>query len=93
MNWETVQICLNSTAALVVLWSSVCALSHMTRHTRFDIRIAYILMGVGALAVLLAPGYLGRMPEPGMMLLAWGAALLCIANHRRRQRHGRHFTP
>jgi hypothetical protein len=92
MTLETAQIYLNSAAALVVLWSSVCALSHMNRHTRFDIRIAYILMGVGALAVLLAPGYLERMPDPGMMLLAWGAALLCIANRRRRQRQERRIT-
>ena len=82
MTWEPAQICINSTAAIVVLWSSVCALTHMGWHTRFDIRLAYILLGVGSVAVLLAPGYLGRTPTVSEMLLVYGAALLCLAHWR-----------
>lgn len=92
MNWETAQTCINSSAAIVVLWSSVCALTHMGWKTRFDIRLAYILLGVGSVAVLLAPGYLGRTPAVSDMLLVYGAALLCLAN-RRRRKHAQKVTP
>ena len=86
MTLESIQIFINSIAAIMVLWSSICALTHMSWHTRLDIRLAYILLGVGSAAVLIAPGYLGSTPSASEMLLVYGAALLCMANRRRKRK-------
>jgi len=62
MTLDSALILFNSAAAIVALWSSICATNHMSRKTPLAIRLAFILIGVGAAAALLAPGYLGRAP-------------------------------
>jgi len=84
MIWGIVCITLNSIASLVALWSSICATNHMCRTTPLPIRLAFILIGVGAAASLLAPGYLGRAPTNAELLLVTGFALLAVADRRRR---------
>lgn len=94
MSWSTLAITLNTLAALVALWSSICATNHMRRVTPVAIRVAFILIGVGAAASLLAPGYLGRPPTNAELLLVTGIATLAVADRRRRhsRRLGREVT-
>lgn len=83
MNWAPVAICWSSTLAVVSLWSAICALNAMSRATSNLIRAAYILLGVGACAVLLAPGYLNRAPSGAELLLVSGVAALALFDRRR----------
>lgn len=84
MTLDSALILFNSAAAIVALWSSICATNHMSRKTPLAIRLAFILIGVGAAAALLAPGYLGRAPTNAELLLVTGVALLAVADRRRR---------
>lgn len=76
-------IALNTIAALWVIWSSICAANFMSLKTPFLVRCAYLLLGVGAAAALLAPGYLHRAPTFAELLLVLGLALLSMADRRR----------
>lgn len=89
MTLDSALILFNSSAAIVALWSSICATNHMSRKTTLAIRLAFILIGVGSAAALLAPGYLGRAPTNAELLLVTGVALLAVADRRRRHRLGR----
>ena len=84
MTLDSTLILFNSAAAIVALWSSICATNHMSRKTPLAIRLAFILIGVGAAAALLAPGYLERAPTNAELLLVTGVALLAVADRRRR---------
>ena len=84
MTLDSTLILFNSAAAIVALWSSICATNHMSRKTPLAIRLAFILIGVGAAAALLAPSYLGRAPTNAELLLVTGVALLAVADRRRR---------
>lgn len=84
MSWAVAAVVLNSLAAIVALWSSICATNHMSRKTPLVIRVAFILIGVGAAAALLSPGYLGRTPTNAELLLVTGVALLAVTDRRRR---------
>lgn len=84
MTWAAFSITANSIAALIALWSSICATNHMCRTTPLAIRVAFILIGVGSAASLLAPGYLGRAPTNAELLLVTGIAMLAVADRRRR---------
>ena len=84
MTLDSTLILFNSAAAIVALWSSICATNHMSRKTPLAIRLAFILIGVGAAAALLALGYLERAPTNAELLLVTGVALLAVADRRRR---------
>lgn len=83
MNWAIAAIVLNSISATTVLWTSLCAINRMSRSTYCVIRAAYILISVGAAAVLMAPGYLGRAPTQAELLMICGMALLTLADRRK----------
>ena len=82
--WITTLVVLNTLGSMGVLWRCICALNHMSRKTRFSIRLAYILVALGAAASLCAPSYLGRPPTRAEVLLVVGFALLSFADRRRR---------
>ncbi len=90
MSFDLILTGLNTVAGLVVLWSAICATNHMSLSTPWVIRLAYILVGVGAGAVVLAPGYLNRAPTVAELLLVSGMALLALTDRRRR--HSRRLT-
>lgn len=78
---EGVQVALtaiNSLAALMVLWTAICTLNFMTPRTRPGARVAYVLLGVGAGAMLLGPIYFENKPTVGGTVMATGVALLLI---------------
>lgn len=89
MTLGVLAVCWSSAWALVALWSSICALNVMTRATPVTARLAYILLGVGAGAVLLAPAYLGRTPSAAELLLVTGLSALAGFHHRLRPGRGR----
>lgn len=66
----------NSTAALIVIWGSMCALNGMCKESSTVLRVAHIFLAVGAAAVLLAPHYLNRDPSAAELLMVYGAAVL-----------------
>lgn len=76
-------ISVNTVAALWVIWSSICAANFMSLRTPWLVRLAYLLLGVGAAAALLAPGYLNRAPTFAELLLVIGLAMLSIGDRRR----------
>lgn len=84
MNLDTILTGVNTLAGAVVVWSAICATNHMSLSTPWAVRVAYILLGVGAGAVVLAPGYLNRAPTVAELLLVSGMALLAIGDRRRR---------
>lgn len=90
MSFDTILVCLNTVTGMVVLWSAICATNRMSLATPWVIRLAYILLGVGAAAALLAPSYLNRVPTVAELLLVSGMALLALADRRRR--HSRRLT-
>lgn len=90
MNTASILISLNSVAGIVVLWSAICATNRMCLSTPWAVRLAFILVGVGAGAVVLAPGYLGRAPTEAELLLVSGMALLVLVDRRRK--HARRLT-
>lgn len=84
MSFDHILISLNTLTGMAVVWSAICAANHMSGSTPWVIRVAYILVGVGAGAVVLAPGYLDRAPTVAELLLISGMALLAVADRRRR---------
>lgn len=68
----------NSTAALIVIWGSMCALNGMCKDSSMVLRVAHVFLAVGAAAVLLAPHYLGRDPTKAELLMLYGAAVLAF---------------
>lgn len=86
MSWETVLLTGNSMAAVTVIWSSICAANQMTRRTGLLVRLAYILLGVGAAALLFAPVYFTRLPTVSEMLLISGVATFSMANKYHKDR-------
>ena len=84
MTLETLAFGVNAVSSIVVLWTSICALNHMTRATAWTIRAAHVLLGVGSAAVLLAPGWCGRVPTIAEVTLVSGLAVLAVADQRRR---------
>lgn len=87
MTLGVLAICWSSAWALVALWSAICALNAMSRATSNLVRLAYVLLGVGACAVLLAPGYLNRAPSWAELFLVSGVAALALFD-----RHRSHVT-
>ena len=71
-------------AALVVVWSAVCALNIMSKNTAPQTRLSYVLQGVGEFAVLLAPGWAGREPTFAELALVIALAVTAVADRRRR---------
>lgn len=86
IDWDVTFIALNTIVSTIVLWSSVCATNRMTPHTPHLIRLAFVLLGVGAAATLLTPAYLNRVPTAPELLLMSGVAALTIGDKRRRSR-------
>lgn len=84
MNSDFLLISINTLGSLTVLWSSICATNYMSLKTSVIVRLAYIVLGVGAAASLLTPGYLGRAPTIAELALVCGMALLTMAERRRR---------
>lgn len=80
---DSLLISLNTLTGMAVVWSAICTTNRMTRTTPWTIRLAYILVGVGAGAVVLAPGYLDRAPTVAELLLISGMALLAVSDRRR----------
>lgn len=85
--WDAILIGMNTVVSAVVLWSSICAVNRMTPHSPHLIRLAFVLMGVGAAATLLTPAYLYRVPDVSEVLLMTGVATLVISNKRQRAKH------
>lgn len=92
--WDMVQIGINSIACLVILWSVICATNNMSFRTKTTLRLAFVLLGIGALAALISPVYSGRPPTYAESAMCLGIAILGLVDRRRaRQKrlvgHGR----
>lgn len=66
----------NTFAAVIVVWGSMCSLNGMHRDSSMILRVAHVCLAVGAAAVLLAPHYLDRSPSAAELLMLYGAAVL-----------------
>lgn len=86
-------IALNTFCAVVVSWSSMCALNHMRAKTRWTIRVSYLVLGVGAFSALVAPQAFARVPSYTEVLVLLGIALLTHSDRRRRGRQLCRLTP
>lgn len=76
-------------SASLVLWASICTINYMTATTPLPNRVAHILLGVGAAAMLLGPLYFDNKPTPGGAILTTGVALLLVTErlYTRKLRH------
>ena len=63
---------LNLLAAAILLGHALCVLNRMTRRSNHLYRMFYVLLGVGAVAVLTGPLYGYTEPPPGEVLLNVG---------------------
>lgn len=70
---------LNTIAGLVVIWTALCTLNYMSPATRWFSRIAYVLIGAGAAAMLLAPFYFKQALNGGSVILLCGVAVLLVS--------------
>lgn len=73
-----VSIVWNGVMSSVIVWSTVCTLNAMDRRTGFWRRLAYVMMGTGALASVLAPLYLQRPPTATELLLVTAVSILRV---------------
>lgn len=76
----TIAVGLNLILSLTILWTTLCALNGMSRETGFLRRLAFILLGTGAFASVLAPLYLQRPPSATELLLVTAVAALRITD-------------
>lgn len=63
---------LNLLAGAILLGHALCVLNRMTRRSNHLYRLFYVLLGVGAVAVLSGPLYGYTEPPPGEVLLNVG---------------------
>lgn len=76
----------NSIFSSVVLWASICAVNQMTAKTRFFIRIAYVLLGMGAFATLILPWLATptiKNPMIPNVLMTMAVAIMVLWDRRR----------
>lgn len=80
-------ILLNTAACTVLLVHAACAINHMSRETHHAVRLAYILLAVGALGALAGPLYGHAAPTFSEALINAGAtiALIVGAHHRHKK--------
>lgn len=83
---NTLALVLSTSLALVTLWTTICVVNHMNRKTPFIRRLAFVLLGTGAAAMVIAPVYLNRSPTISEMLVLLALALLSFTE-RKRYRH------
>lgn len=72
-------LALNTVAGLVVIWTALCTLNFMSPSTRWFSRVAYVLIGAGAAAMLLAPFYFKQALNGGSVILLCGVAVLLVS--------------
>lgn len=72
---------LNWMAAAILLVHCLCVLNCMHRHSNHAYRLAYVLLGVGAIAVLAGPIYGYTRPPTGEVLLNVGMAGVVLVGH------------
>jgi ABC-type polysaccharide/polyol phosphate export permease len=78
---------INLVADAALLVHAVCVINHMSRRTNHLIRLAYILLAVGALGVTSAPlfGYLTPLAAETMIKIGTGMALI-VGTYRRQKK-------
>lgn len=87
---------LNSAFSLIVLWAAVCAVNQMTAKTRFFIRAAYVLLGMGAFATLILPWLATpsiKNPMIPNLFMTMAVAIMVVWDRRRsmfRKNHDSH---
>lgn len=89
---EVLLLAMGMSAAVTVLWVSICTLNFMSPGTRLVSRLAYILLGVAAGGFILAPPLIGYRPDPGTVFLLMGVAAV-LADGRNRAMRRRHSRP
>lgn len=63
---------LNLLSGVILLCHALCVLNRMSWRSNHFYRLFYVLLGVGALAVLAGPIYGYTQPPPGEVLLNFG---------------------
>lgn len=79
---------INLIAAASLLVHAVCVINHMTRHTNHVIRLAHILLAVGALGVITAPLFGYSVPLVAETIIKVGVAMVLIVGTHYRQKKG-----
>lgn len=74
---------LNLLAAAIVLVTGLWHANNMTEHTRHGIRLAWVILTAGALAILLSPLYGYTHPIWSEVFFNMGVALFVVTNKRR----------
>ncbi len=77
----TFWLLVDSFGSLFVLWSAVCAVNHMCRHTAILIRLGYIGLGVSALSSLIEGILYGMVPPWELAATHMCIAILALGSH------------
>ena len=79
---------INFVTGAALLVHAVCVINRMSKATNHLIRLAYILLAVGALGVVMGPLYSRSIPAAAEVIIKVGAALALIFGAYRRQKKG-----
>lgn len=79
---------INLIAGAALLVHAVCVINHMSRRTNHIIRLAYILLAVGALGVVSAPLFGCSAPLVAETIIKVGVAMVLIVGTHYRQKKG-----
>lgn len=80
---QTVMLLLNIISSLIIVWKGVFhVINCMTKHTRFIVRLAWIWMTVGAVAVLAGPLFGVYITGTYGTLIHMGLALFILSERR-----------
>lgn len=75
---ETALLVVNTITALTVLWTVLCTLNFMSAQSFWLTRVAYVLIGVGAGAMLIGPMYWNHEPTVGAVALLTGVTVALV---------------
>jgi|GEM_PF-4362656 len=75
-------IAVSTILSLFVTWSCVCTINAMSRRTRFLVRLAYILLGTGAIGIAMYPVWFHEPVDGYVLILLVAIALIAFDKWR-----------
>lgn len=83
---EGILTVISTVLSLFVTWTCICAVNNMSRKTRFLNRLAYVLLGTGAIGVAMYPFWFQKPIEAHVLILLAAIALIAFDKWRLQKR-------
>lgn len=82
-DFQIAMLCINLISSLVITYKGIFhVINSMTRHTYFPLRLAWVFMVTGAVAVLIGPLFGIFLTGPYGVLIHFGIALFLVSERR-----------